>query len=49
MTLAADDGDVVIDLLVDRLIKGGIVLAALVVVVVALTIVYRRTGPKDPR
>ncbi|GGT99905.1 hypothetical protein GCM10010177_68850 [Actinomadura citrea] len=39
----------VIDLLVDRLIKGGIVLAALVVVVVALTIVYRRTGPKDPR
>ncbi|MEU4824572.1 hypothetical protein ACLQ2P_16900 [Actinomadura citrea] len=49
MTLAADDGDVIIDLLVDRLIKGGIVLAALIVVVVALTIVYRRTGPKDPR
>jgi hypothetical protein len=49
VTLAADDGDVVIDLLVDRLIKGGIVLAALIVVVVALTIVYRRTGPKDPR
>ncbi|MGI5208618.1 hypothetical protein ACQEU6_44500 [Spirillospora sp. CA-108201] len=49
MTLAADEGDVLIDLLLDRLIKGGIVLAALIVVVVALVIVYRRTGPKDPR
>ncbi|MES9543705.1 MULTISPECIES: hypothetical protein [unclassified Actinomadura] len=47
MTPAADDADVVIGLLVDRLIKGGIVVAALVVVVVALTVVYRRTGPKD--
>ncbi|MES9609902.1 hypothetical protein [Actinomadura sp. NPDC000929] len=45
---AAGDGDVVVELLADRLIKGGIVLAALVVVVVALTIVYRRTGPKGP-
>lgn len=45
---AAGDGGVVVELLADRLIKGGIVLAALVVVVVALAIVYRRTGPKDP-
>jgi len=46
--VAAGDGDVVTEILMDRLEKGAIVLAALIVLVVVLTIVYRKAGPKDP-
>jgi hypothetical protein len=48
MIVATDDSDVLTELLMDRLLKGAIVLVALVVLVIVLTVVYRRTGPKDP-
>lgn len=48
MVVATGDGELLTELLLDRLLKGAIVLVALVVPVVVLTIAYRRTGPKDP-
>ena len=42
---AADDGDQVLhELMTDLLIKGAIVVVALIVLVVALTIIYRKVG-----
>lgn len=45
--LADDDSDLIRELLMDRLIKFGIVVVALVVLVVALAIVYRKVGNGD--
>ncbi|WP_192809243.1 hypothetical protein [Actinomadura montaniterrae] len=48
MIVASGDADVLTELLLDRLLKGAIVLAALIVLVAVLTVVYRKAGPKDP-
>ncbi|MFC6885113.1 MULTISPECIES: hypothetical protein [Actinomadura] len=45
--LAGGDSDILGELLMDRLIKFGIVVVALVVLVVALAIVYRKVGNGD--
>ncbi|MFJ7336787.1 hypothetical protein ACIQU3_31470 [Streptomyces sp. NPDC101110] len=49
MTVQADGeeaGDILFAVLLDRLWKMGIVVAAVILVLTAMIIIYRRTGPK---
>ncbi|WP_167532737.1 hypothetical protein [Streptomyces alboniger] len=39
-------GDILFAVLLDRLWKMGIVVAAVILVLIAMIIIYRRTGPK---
>lgn len=47
--LAADSSDLLHHLLLDRAIKAAIVLAALVVLALAMTLIWRHTGRTDDR
>ncbi|MBO8194817.1 hypothetical protein ITI46_24630 [Streptomyces oryzae] len=45
--LSAESSGLLYHLLLDRAIKGGIVLVALVLLVVGMVVIWRRTGPGD--